>query len=303
MWFFIDHLKRPWKMAFVPARFVILWFPPIRFLPPFTGQFNWSKRQRGEKFQIIIYEQKELALIWSGRWFKKHYGTTFHVFQRMALVNTALQELKAGKKTTDIAFESGYESLSGFGYTYKKLLGQSPANSNRQSVLLVHRFSSPLGSIFISASEQGICSLTFTDPGLLGQELRELQERLGAEILIGENDHTRQGVKELQEYFAGKRSVFEVPLHILGTIFQKKVWATLSELTFGTVVTYQELASKMKAPKSIGAVAKANAQNRIALLIPCHRLVNKHGILRGYSGGPERKKWLIDFERQSDIEQ
>ncbi|MEM8909802.1 MAG: Ada metal-binding domain-containing protein, partial [Bacteroidota bacterium] len=97
------------------------------------------------------------------RWFKKNYGITFHAFQRMYRINNAYKELKDGKKPTETAFDIGYESLSGFGYTYKKIIGKSPSKSKSKNILLINRLTTPLGPMFVCASDQGICLLEFTD--------------------------------------------------------------------------------------------------------------------------------------------
>ena len=97
------------------------------------------------------------------RWFKKNYGMTFHAFQRMYRVNNAVLELKKGKKTTETAFENGYESLSGFGYTFKKLVGKSPNESRDKNIILISRLTTPLGPMFVGATDKGICLLEFTN--------------------------------------------------------------------------------------------------------------------------------------------
>ncbi|MEO1513750.1 MAG: methylated-DNA--[protein]-cysteine S-methyltransferase [Bacteroidota bacterium] len=232
------------------------------------------------------------------RWFKKNYGITFQAYQRMYRINNAYKELKDGKTTTATAFDAGYESLSGFGYTYKKVLGQSPSQNSKQNILLINRLSTPLGPMFVCASDQGICLLEFTDRRMLETEFRDLQKRLKASILIGENDHTLQLKKELQEYFEGKRTQFESTLHTPGTNFQNTVWKALQQVPFGETATYQQQAYIIHRPKAVRAVARANGFNRIAIVIPCHRIVRSNGELAGYGGGVERKRWLIDFERR-----
>ena len=230
------------------------------------------------------------------RWFKKNYGLTFHTFQRMYRINNAYKELKDGKTSTETAFDLGYESLSGFAYTYKKILGKSPSKSQAQNILLINRLTSPLGSMFVCATETGVCLLEFTDRKMLETEFKDLQKKLNAQILIGENQHSKQLKKELEEYFNGERTRFEVPLHTPGTDFQNQVWEALQKVPFGTTSTYQAQANKIDKPNSVRAVARANGANRIAIIIPCHRILAKNGDLTGYGGGLERKKWLIEFE-------
>lgn len=232
------------------------------------------------------------------RWFKQHYGLTFHAFQRMYRINNARKELRDGRRTTDTAFESGYESLSGFGYTYKKLIGNAPSQKVGKKVILINRFSTPIGPMFVCATEQGICLLEFTDRKLLAASFKNLQKRLDAEMLIGENDHIVKAKTELSAYFKGECREFTVPIQMEGTSFQCAVWEQLRQIGFGTTKSYGALADQLENPHAHRAVARANGQNRIAIIIPCHRVIGKNGRLTGYAGGLERKRWLLDLERK-----
>ena len=129
------------------------------------------------------------------RWFLQNHGMTFQAFQRMQRVNVAMQELKSGRTATDVAFDSGYESLSGFGYTCKKLTGHAPSESRQ--VILIHRFTTPLGPMFVCATERGVCLLEFVDRRMLETEFSDLQRLLKARIMAGENRHTRQMEAEM----------------------------------------------------------------------------------------------------------
>ena len=231
------------------------------------------------------------------RWFKKNYGITFHAYQRMYRINNAFQELKGGKAVTTTAFDTGYESLSGFGYTYKKLFGKSPKNNQAEQVILINRVTTPLGPMFICATEEGICLLEFVERKKLETEFKDLQRLLQARIIVGENAHIQQAKKELTEYFAGSRHVFEVALQTPGTAFQQIAWKALTTIPYGQTVSYKKQAYTINKPKAIRAVATANGANRIAIILPCHRVVGSNGALTGYAGGLERKKWLLDHEK------
>ena len=235
------------------------------------------------------------------RWFNKNYGMTFQAYQRMYRINNAFQELKNGKNTTTAAYDSGYESLSGFGYTYKKFIGKSPQQSTDHNLILISRLTTPLGPMFICATDLGICLLEFVDMCMLESEFKDLQNRLSANIISGENKHIRQAKKELQEYFNGKRRSFDVDLVTPGTDFQILVWTYLQEIEYGKTISYQQQAVKMNKPKAIRAVASANGLNRIAIIVPCHRVIGKRGSMNGYCGGIERKRWLIDHEHKNTI--
>jgi len=223
---------------------------------------------------------------------------TFQAYQRMYRINSAWEELKKGKKTTDTAYNIGYESLSGFAYTYKKVVGFSPTASKAQNSILISRIETPLGPMFIAATTQGICLLEFVDRKMLETELKELQKYLKAPILLGENEHIIQGKKELTAYFEGTSKQFEVALDHPGTTFQKATWTELQKIPYGRKLSYQEQAIALGRPKAVRAVANANGANRIAIIIPCHRVLGKDGKLRGYGGGIERKRWLLKHEQE-----
>lgn len=230
------------------------------------------------------------------RWFLKNYGMTFQAYQRMLRVNTALQELKGGRSTTDTAFDSGYDSLSGFGYTFKKLTGNAP--SEVAKVILIHRFTTPLGPMFVCVTENGVCLLEFVDRRMLETEFSDLQRLLKARIIAGSNIHTRQAEKEIGEYFSGTRQQFDIALDTPGSEFQRGVWDSLRSIEFGQTTHYQAIAEKIAKPSASRAVAGANGANRVAIVIPCHRIIGKDGSMTGYGGGIARKKWLLDHERK-----
>jgi AraC family transcriptional regulator of adaptative response/methylated-DNA-[protein]-cysteine methyltransferase len=232
------------------------------------------------------------------RWFKQNYKMTFQAYQRMLRINTAVQELKRMKTVTDAAFDSGYDSLSGFTYTFKRLVGDVPGKGRDKATILLERIPTPLGPMFIGATDDGICLLEFTDRRMLESELGDLQRRLGAAVLISENGHTRRLKLELDEYFAGTRKRFGVRLDTPGTDFQRKVWASLMEIPFGETASYQAQAERIGNPAAVRAVASANGHNRVAIVIPCHRVIGKDGSLTGYGGGLERKRWLLEHERK-----
>ena len=242
-------------------------------------------------------QEQNISPVLVRRWFNQHYGMTFQAYQRMFRVNRAYQELKKGKKATAAAFDSGYDSLSGFGYTFKNLLGNSPRQSLDQALIVLSRLTTPLGPMFMGATDQGICLLEFVDREILEDEFRDLQHRLQAKIILGENQHTRQAKRELEEYFQGTRQSFEVPLHMPGTDFRQSVWQALGTIPYGTTLSYQALSEQIGKPKAIRAVGAANGANRIAIMVPCHRVIGKNGKLTGYGGGMERKRWLLDLEQ------
>ncbi|MGB8492639.1 MAG: methylated-DNA--[protein]-cysteine S-methyltransferase [Bacteroidales bacterium] len=156
----------------------------------------------------------------------------------------------------------------------------------------------PIGEMAACATSDGICLLEFTDKQSIGTDLEELASVFQMKIKHGGNAHLRSLRKQLREYFAGKRKEFSLQLETPGTEFQQKVWNELLKIPYGTTSSYLEQARAVKNPRSVRAIAGANASNRIAIVIPCHRVIGSDGSLVGYAGGLERKRWLIDHERR-----
>ena len=253
---------------------------------PYLRIKDYNLRQRGiEPSQIR-------------RWFKKHHNITFHAYQRMLRINTAYNYIKNGSTVTNSAFDSGYESLSGFNEGFRSIFGETPTSSNEKSVLNIVRFTTPISPMFACASDKGVCMLEFTDRWALETEFKDLCKRLNAVILPGENPHLDQVQSELHEYFSKDRETFTVPLHTPGTDFQQSVWKMLQKIPYGETRSYKQQAIMLKKPKAVRAVASANGYNRVGIIIPCHRVIGSDGSLTGYGGGLHRKKWLLDFERK-----
>ncbi|KVC65298.1 XRE family transcriptional regulator [Burkholderia stagnalis] len=264
--------------------------------PEVAEAIDWVRTHPKERLSDDLLRQRGLSPERIRRWFQQHYGMSFQAFQRSLRINTALEELKAGRSTTDVALDSGYDSLSGFGYTCRKLTGRAPTEAT--NVILIHRFTTPLGPMFVCASEQGVCLLEFVDRRMLETEFKDLQRRLRARILAGENAHTRQTEREIGEYFAGTRKQFDLTLDAPGSPFQQSVWQALQAIPYGSTASYGEQAEKLGKPLAVRAVAGANGANRISIVIPCHRVLGKDGTLTGYGGGLARKQWLLDHEKR-----
>jgi AraC family transcriptional regulator of adaptative response/methylated-DNA-[protein]-cysteine methyltransferase len=156
----------------------------------------------------------------------------------------------------------------------------------------------PLGEMVAGATEDGICLLEFSDRKMLQTEYKDLTRLLKTNIKEGYNNHLKQLEIELKEYFIGKRKKFSIPLVTPGSEFQQKVWKELLTIPFGTTRSYMEQSEAIGNPKTIRAVAHANGMNRIAIVIPCHRVIGSDGRLTGYGGGLKRKKWLLDHEKK-----
>jgi AraC family transcriptional regulator of adaptative response/methylated-DNA-[protein]-cysteine methyltransferase len=231
------------------------------------------------------------------RWFKHNLGLTFQGYQRMMRLNHSFKKLTDGDMVTDAAFESGYESLSGFSEAFRQLFGSIPSDAKSTNIINITRITTPLGPMFACATEDGVCLLEFTDRRMLEYELKDINKHLKANIVYGENKHFEPLRRQMEEYFSGKRKVFDLPLVTPGTEFQKQVWAKLCDIQFGETRSYKKQAEMLGNPGAIRAVAHANGMNRISIIIPCHRVIGEDGSLTGYGGGLWRKKWLLDFEQ------
>jgi methylated-DNA-[protein]-cysteine S-methyltransferase len=150
------------------------------------------------------------------------------------------------------------------------------------SLQLKMYYQSPIGTIRIESSEKGISGLVFIDKAE-GEELR---------ADFRDSPFTTQ----IDGYFNGKRKIFDLPLDLKGTEFQKKVWNELLKIPFGKTISYKELSIRMGNLKAIRAVAAANGANPVSIIVPCHRVIGSDGSLTGYAGGLWRKRWLLDFE-------
>jgi AraC family transcriptional regulator, regulatory protein of adaptative response / methylated-DNA-[protein]-cysteine methyltransferase len=230
------------------------------------------------------------------RWFKKNHGMTFQAYLRSRRINEAFGRIRHTSKVIDSAFDSGSESISGFNEAFKKTTGFTPSQSQQKSVITVTRILSPLGPLFAGATTEGICLLEFTDRRMLETQIKILRKRLNAEFIPGKNKHFEILDKQLQEYFSGTRQEFNLPLVIPGTGFQQNAWSALLEIPYGQTRSYGQQAKIMGSPKAVRAVGKANGDNRIAIIIPCHRVVAANGSLTGYGGGLWRKKHLLALE-------
>ncbi len=149
------------------------------------------------------------------------------------------------------------------------------------------------------ATDDGICLLEFTDRRMLPTELATLERRLRRPIVAGRHRHLDELQKELSEYFAGTRSVFEIPLIAPGSPFQERTWTELRRIAPAATISYEELATRVGRPRAKRAVGTANGANRIAVVIPCHRVVRKDGETGNYGGGRWRKEWLLAHEGAS----
>ncbi len=233
------------------------------------------------------------------RHFLRHYGMTFQAYSRARRLTAAFTRIRKGETLDDTACSSGYESLSGFREAFGQSIGCPPGASRDRDCVFLSWVESPVGPLVAGANDAGVCLLEFTDRRMIEAQFDTMRKLFQAPVLPGTNDHLARLRSELEGYFAGTLRSFTVPLVYPGTPFQTRVWEQLLRIPYGVTRSYQEIAEALGDPKAVRAVGRANGLNRIAVVVPCHRVVNKNGDLGGYGGGLRRKEFLLQLERRA----
>ncbi len=173
------------------------------------------------------------------------------------------------------------------------------AGRSYDRVLCAGWLDTPLGVMLAAGDDARLYMLNYVEQSSLERKAALIQTKLRARIEMGESATVESVTREMREYFAGGRSAFETPLAMTGTTFQTRVWEELLQIPFGETIPYAELARRIGKPAAFRAVAQANSQNALSVVIPCHRVINNDGSLGGYSSGVDRKRWLLDFEKKT----
>lgn len=171
-------------------------------------------------------------------------------------------------------------------------------NTKIHIVLTASSIHTPLGEMIMISDEHALYLLEFVERKNLDRELEKLQNYTRSKIEFG-NTHPLDSIKqELSQYFAGELKQFNTPIHLLGSPFQLSAWNALMQVPYGTTLSYGHQARLMGMPTASRAVARANSMNHLAIIIPCHRIINSNDGLGGYAGGIERKSWLLNHEKR-----
>jgi AraC family transcriptional regulator of adaptative response/methylated-DNA-[protein]-cysteine methyltransferase len=245
------------------------------------------------------------------RVFKAATGLTPKGYAAARRASLVRKSLNKSDTVTEAIYDAGCNSNSRFYETSNQVLGMTPSNYRAGGAQTDIRFAvgeCSLGSILVAQSERGICAIFLgDDPDAL---VRELQDQFPKANLIGGDAGFEQLVAKVVGFVEAPERDFDLPLDVRGTAFQQRVWQSLRKIPAGSTASYTDVAKLIGSPRSVRAVAQACGANKLAVLIPCHRLVRNDGALSGYRWGVERKRallekspprWILDAELFSDL--
>ncbi len=230
------------------------------------------------------------------RWFQARHGMTFLAYLRARRLGRAFSRIREGGNISDSALEADYDSVSGFCDALHRATGGSPREARGRPVLNVTQMSSPLGPILVAGDDKAVYLVEFRDRRRLESQFAALEKRLGVVFFPGETEPIKRIRDEITDCFAGKLRDFRTPLRYPGTPLQEQVWQALLDVPYGETRTYGQLAAGIGRPAAVRAVARAVGENRLAIVLPCHRIVGADGRLTGYGGGLWRKRYLLALE-------
>ncbi len=234
------------------------------------------------------------------RVFKRVTGVTPRAYAAGHRGDRVREALRTSRTVTDAIYDAGFNSSGRFYAASSEMLGMAPSTFRRGGGGETIRFAvgeCSLGSILVSATEKGICTILLGDePGCL---VRELEDRFPKAELAGGEPEFESLVARVVGLVEAPALGHDLPLDIRGTAFQQRVWQALRELPVGETASYGGIAAAVGSPKASRAVASACAANPLAVAIPCHRVVRSDGALGGYRWGVERKRALLAREASS----
>ena len=234
------------------------------------------------------------------RVFKAVTGVTPKAYATAHRARRVRDGLNRGDRVTDAIFDAGYNSNARFYEQSNALLGMTPSDWRRGGANAEIRFAigqCSLGAILVACSENGICAILLGDDA--DRLARDLQDQFPNARLIGDDPDFANLVAQVVGFVEAPGQGLDLPLDVRGTAFQQRVWDALRKIPAGSTASYSEIAERIGSPKAVRAVAQACASNKIALAIPCHRVVRNDGALSGYRWGVERKRALLEREEHA----
>ena len=194
------------------------------------------------------------------------------------------------------ANQADFGSEADFRGAFAKVFGSEPGESDARQRVSLDCIETPVGLLIAGATDDAVVQLEFCDLRTMESRLQRVCRRFTSAVVLGSNDGVKELQAQLKQYFARQRREFQLPLHYPGTAFQEKVWATLLQIPYGQTWSYLDMAKRIGDVKATRAVGTANGTNPIAIVIPCHRVINASGELGGYGGGLWRKRILLNLE-------
>ncbi|MCE5316511.1 MAG: trifunctional transcriptional activator/DNA repair protein Ada/methylated-DNA--[protein]-cysteine S-methyltransferase [Parachlamydia sp.] len=253
---------------------------------------NPEKRWKARDFQELSVDESTAR-----RQFKKRFGMTFVAYARARRMGLAMKKIREGEPVIEAQLSTGYESGSGFRDAFSRIMGAAPSKIGDSNVLKAAWLDTQLGPMIAIADEQALYLLEFVDRRGLEREVERLRQKTKRAIIPGSAKPIRFIESELKRYFEGTLKEFKTPLKLLGTPLQIETWKELVKIPPGETRSYSKIAKAVGRPTACRAIAQANGANQLAIIIPCHRVINTNGDLGGYGGGLMRKKWLIEHEK------
>ncbi len=265
--------------------------PLVRMAAQIKETIDNFYRQRGamlEQLGRLKLSPRRMAQV-----FVAQYGQTPSQYADSLRIKAAKDYLQNSMEgVADIAFMLGFESLSAFYAFFHKHTQTAPKEFRKHYLQAgaftyrhAHAYDTPLGKMAIASDGQGI----------IAAQLASMAQWSGVRAA---DKLTDQAARQLEEYFAGRRKVFELPLNPAGSVFQKAVWQALQAIPYGHTMSYKQVAAYLGNPKASRAVGAANNKNPLLIIVPCHRVVGAGGALVGYAAGLGMKRRLLELELQ-----
>jgi AraC family transcriptional regulator of adaptative response/methylated-DNA-[protein]-cysteine methyltransferase len=231
--------------------------------------------------------------------FKEIIGVSPKKYAEMRRLEKFKAEIKDGREISDAMYEAGFGSSSRLYENVSEKLGMTPrayAKKGKNMTINYTITDCDLGKLLVARTAKGVCAVTF------GDDAKTLAENLFAEyknaVITEDGANLKEYVEAILANLRGTDKTLDLPLDLQATAFQMRVWQELRKIPYGATVSYTEIAESLGSKQAVRAVATACASNRVALVIPCHRVVAKSGALSGYRWGTERKKAILDREKQ-----
>lgn len=247
----------------------------------------------------VLARQVSMSVYHFHRIFKQITGLTPRQYAAAQREKKVRRELGRGSAVTNAIFDAGYNSSSRFYEKSNRILGMTPSSYRAGGIKAEIRFAigeCSLGSILVAQSDRGICAILLgDDPDKL---VRDLQDSFPRANLVGGDTNFEQLVARVVGFIETPNIGLDLPLDVRGTAFQQRVWQVLCEIPVGQTASYTEIAKRIGSPAAVRAVAQACATNKLAVAIPCHRVVRNDGTLAGYRWGVERKRTLLEKEME-----